>query len=281
MVSAQPGDGIRLPGPPRLLALRAVLLGVVRVVAGEPAGGGDDQRRAFAGARTCGRLGHRLADGAEIAAIDRDAGESVDRRPILERPGREHRLGRRVLGVPVVLADEHDRQAEDRGEAHRFVHRTLVEGAVAERGQCDAAGAVVAGRQRGPGADRRAGPDDAVLAQEPVVGIGEEPGAAPAAVDAGRATHELAEQRLQRDPAGDRPVVPAVGGIDRVGGAQRRVRADGDRLLTVRQVQRAHDHAAVAQLRCVVLELPDRHHRAERRDGLGPGHDGSLTGRTI
>ena len=57
---------------------------------------------------------HRRADDARVGAVDGDAGESVDRRPPLERPAGRHRLGRRVLGVAVVLADEHHRQAVDR-----------------------------------------------------------------------------------------------------------------------------------------------------------------------
>ena len=218
---------------------------------------------------------------AGVGAVDRDAGESVDLRPPLERAAGGHRLGRRVLRVAVVLAEEDHRQAVDRGEGHRLVHGALIERAVAERGQRDTPGSVVAGRERGADADRNASADDAALTQEAALGIGEEPGSAATAVDARLAAHELAEERVDRRPAGDGPVMAAVRRVHGVDRAERRPGSDRNRLLPVTEMQRADDRPLAPELRGVVLELSDRDHPAVRCDGLRTGHLGSLTAPSI
>ena len=110
--------------------------------------------------------------------------------------------------------------------------------------------------------DRQAGPDNRVLPEESVLGRGQQRGATPAAVQPVGPLADLAEQRLERHAASDRPAVAAVGRDDPVRGFQGGAGPDRNRFLPQAQMDRALDDTGVAELEASFLEPPDDAHAA-------------------
>src|SRR5262249_46212181 len=137
---------------------------------------------------------HRLGAGADLAGGDL--------------------LGRRVLAVSVVLADQEQRQRGDLREVHAFEEVRLVGGAVAEVGDDDPAAVAQREPDPGRGGDRAA--DDAEAADQAVVEVDHVHRAGPTTVDPGLAAEQLGEQALRLEPQRERVPVSAVGAGDAV-----------------------------------------------------------------
>ncbi len=140
-----------------------------------------DQGRPAAGPRPLDRLLGHLMDGEHVVAVDGDAGNAVGRRLGGDIGVERRHADRRRRGVEVVLADEDGGRLLHAGEVDRLVEAGVVDRAVAEEGDADAAGLA----EQGADADARgvadAGADDAVGAEQADRAVVEMHGAAAAA----------------------------------------------------------------------------------------------------
>ncbi|GIU86514.1 MAG: hypothetical protein KatS3mg009_1029 [Acidimicrobiia bacterium] len=264
------------PGPLGDLFLGAVALRVALVVPVVPVGERLDDRRPLARARPLDRPGRRGRDRHHVVPVHRRVGDAVAGRAAFERCGVLGRCGRE-LGVPVVLAEEDDRQPPDRGEVDRLVERARGDRAVAEERDRDRAVAAQACGPRGTDGDRQACGDDPVRAEDADPGIRDVHRAAAAAVGAVGAREQLGEHRERVESLGEAVPVPAVRRRDHVGRAQRPARADGGRLLADGQVHEA-GHLACAVAGCdPLLEPAHDQHPPVHLEEVGAGEHGRST----
>src|SRR5581483_1433182 len=145
------------------LALRPVLARVAARVPDEAVRERLDERRSLAAADGLERSPRRLAHGPQVVAVD-DLRRQLERLDAADRVPRRHVLRARVLAVDVVLADVQGGKREDARDVEALVEVRLVDGAVAEEGDGDAAG--VAQREGGSGRGRDAAADDPVAAEQ-------------------------------------------------------------------------------------------------------------------
>ena len=126
-----------------------------------------EEVRAAAGARVRDGPAGRSPHGDDAHAVDR-LGRHLHRLGAgADRAGGDV-LERRVLAVAVVLAQEDDRQPQHRAEVEALVEVALVDRAVAELADGDAADALEREADARGGGDRPA--DDPERADEPVLG---------------------------------------------------------------------------------------------------------------
>ena len=208
---------MRLPLPE--LVRRAVPLRITLVVAVPAVRGGLHDHGTASGARGLDDRGHRGGGGDDVVAVDRDVLEAVTDRALLERR-RVLRVGRRELGVAVVLAEEDHRQLPDRGEVDRLVERAGRHRAVTEERHRDAAVAPQLRRGRGADRDRKPGPHDPVGAEDADHRVGDVHRATPPAVRAGVLGHQLGQHPGRVEALGEAVAVAAVGRRDHVGRAR-------------------------------------------------------------
>ena len=153
---------------------------------------------------------------------------------------------RRRRGVEVVLADEDGGRLLHAGEVDRFVEAGVVDRAVAEEGDTDAAGLA----EDGADADARgvadAGADDAVGAEQADRAVVEMHRAAAAAATAVALAEELGHQDARVHALGERVAMAAMGRRHPV--QRREVGADADRrrLLADVEMQEARGLALAA-----------------------------------
>ena len=177
-------DDDRVPRPPLLeLALGAIRAGIASRVADEAVRERLDEHRPVTRARMRDRVAGRLAHGPHAHAVDRLGGHAHDL-GACPNLARGDRAERRVLAVAVVLADEHDGQAEDLREVETLEDVALVHRAVAEVRHCDAARRPLE-CQRRPGRGSDAPADDPERADQPIAGRVDVHRSRPAAVHSG------------------------------------------------------------------------------------------------
>ena len=150
------------------LTVGAIGAGVAARVADEAVRQSLDEHRPVprAGMRD-GALGG-LTHGPDAHPVDRLRRNAHDLRTSPDL-ARRHRPERRVLAVPVVLADENERQLEDLAEVEALEDVALVHRAVAEVRDRDPTGRPLE-RKRRPRRRRDAAADDPERADEAIVG---------------------------------------------------------------------------------------------------------------
>ena len=253
-------DDERVAGLPLLhLVGRSIALRVALVVTVPPVGGGLHHDGAAPVAHRIDDLAHRRRGGNDVVAVDRHVVEPVAGGPVLE--GGAVLVGRGgELGVPVVLAEEHDGQLPHRGQVQRLVERPLGHGSVAEERNGDRPViAQPAGRRRAHG-DGQAGGDDPVGAEDAEVRIGDVHRTAPPPVGARVLGHQLGEHAERIEALGEAVAVAPVGRGDHVGRSQRPARPHRRGLLAHRQVHEAGDLAVPVQVGDPCLEPTDQQH---------------------
>src|SRR5581483_4603460 len=167
------GDRVLLlPGRDLLLGAEVGLL-LAFVVPTPAVGLALDQRRPLAGPGAGDAARRRLVDGEDVVAVDDDAGDAVTRGASGHVRHGMRVGGRRLRGVHVVLADVEHRQLPGRGDVEAFVERSRVGGAVAEKGDGNAALPVHLSGEPRAGDDRDAAADDAVGAEHADAEIGD------------------------------------------------------------------------------------------------------------
>jgi hypothetical protein len=218
---------------------------------------------------------HGGGAGHDVVAVDPQVRQAVAGCPPLE--GHRVLVGRgRELGVAVVLAPEHDRQAPDRCQVDRLVEGALCHGAVAEEGDRDTAVVAQPARRGRPDRDGEPGPDDAVRAEDAQRGIRDVHRPASTAVGAGVLRHQLGEHRLGGEALGQAVPVAAMGRGDDVGGVQRPAGADRRGLLAGREVHETGHLAVAVQRRDPFLEASHDQHAPLQLEQVGPVEGGRL-----
>src|SRR4051812_33434837 len=220
-----------------------------------------DELRALAAPRPLDRLGRDLAHLPDVVAVDRDRRDPERRRAVGDLAGGDVLVGRE-LAVAVVLAHEHDGEAEDLGEVQALVEVALVDGAVAEERDRHRALAGALESERDAGGRRDAPTDDPEAADQAVLERDDVHRAGAAGVDPGRAAEQLVEQGLRRDPERERMAVAAVGARHAVGLREHGRDAGTAGLLAGAQVRGAVHEALEEQRLHLVLEAADQPHAA-------------------
>ena len=166
------------------------------------------------------------------------------------------------LGIPVVLAEEDDRELPDGGEVQGLVEGALCHGAVTEERHGHAAvGAQLRCRRR-PRRDRHAGGNNAVGPEDADPRVGDVHGAAAAAVRALVLAHQLREHPGRLQALGQTVAVAAVGRGDHVRRAQGPAGTDGGGLLPGGEVDEAGDLTVPVERGHAFLEAADQQHPA-------------------
>ena len=187
------------------------------------------------------------------------------------------------LGIPIVLAEEDDRQLPHGGEVQGLVEGPLRHGSITEERHRDAPVAPELCRRRRAGGDRHARGHDAVGTEDPELRVGDVHGAAPAAVRALILAHQLGEHGGRLQALGQAVAVAAVRRRDDVGRMQWPARADGRRLLPRRQMDETGDFTIAVERRHPLLEASDQQHaplhldQVDHREGGGGEVDGHRT----
>ena len=233
-------------------------------MAAEAVGERLDHRRPALLARDADVLGDDLAHGDHVHAVGADPGHAHALGLLREIGDGGVALDRGSHPVEVVLEDEDDRQAPERGQVHRLAEVAGVRGAVAEHADGDVVGSLVVAREREPRRERQVAADDPVAAHEPVLGVEDVHRAAAAAGGAVDAAEELGHHVLGLGAAGDRVAVGAVGADQVVRRLHRRGRADDRRLLADREVKEAAGLGALVLATGLLLEAADQRHRLEQ-----------------
>ncbi len=237
---------------------------------------GLDQRRAATGPGPLHRAQGGRPDRGRVHTVADLARHAVGRRAI-GNVGEQHVPGLRgELGIAVVLADEHHRQAQHGGEVGRLMEAADVGGAVAEEGHRDGAVAAVGAGERRAHRDRDARAHDPVRAEHADRQVVDVHAPAPAVAVAVDSAIQFGEHPAKVRALGDRMAMPAVGGGDLVFVPQRADRASGDRLLPDVEMQETGQRAGLHQPTGLGLEHPDAHHPAVQvqehaRVGAGTG----------
>jgi hypothetical protein len=221
---------------------------------------GLDQARTVARSGARHRVGGCVAHGLDVVSVDAHAGHGVRRCTIGDALDRLMRCSRHEVRVAVVLADEDRRHAPQRREVQRLVEHADVRGAVAEERHRHAIEAAHAGRERRPGRDGDAGPDDPVGAEDAEVEIGHVHRAALAAAVARSPAVQLGEEPAQIGPLGQQMTVPAVRRGHVVVGAKDGAGADCGRLLADVRMDEAGDPVLGEQPHERLLGLADQDH---------------------
>lgn len=142
------------------------------------------------------------------------------------------------------------------------MQRALAHRPVADGHDDDPATVLVLRGHGDAGGYRQASPDDRILAEEAVLGRGQQRGAAAAAVQTPGPLADLAEEGFEWHAARDRPAVAPVRRDDPVVGFQGRADANRNRFLAEAQMDGSLDEAGAAELKASFLELPDDTHAA-------------------
>ena len=175
---------------------------------------------------------------------------------------------RRLDGVQVVLADDHERQLPDRGEVHRLPGPPGVRAAVAHVSDGDRAGAADLGAEGRAHRQPDARPDDPIAADEAAPQVGDVHRPATTAVGPGGLAEQLGHQVGWRDAHGEGVVMAPMGARRVVAVAQRRRHADGDGLLAERRMDAPDDLAGQRQGLAAALEFADEEHAPQPVEGL-------------
>src|SRR5512140_2628716 len=266
----EPPDRV-LPAPPRHLLVRPVDR---RVVGGrvrpEAIRERLDQRAPLPGPRTVHRVPDDLADRQHVVAVDADTGKAVRRGLLRERPGGRLMLHGEGDGVPVVLAEEDDRQPEDPGEVHRRVEIPRGGPPVPEGGEHgDPLSAELrrVGRPDGMGKLRGHRGGDRYQVDGAVAPMVRH---LPAPRRVRRVPEDLADQGGERVPPHQpHPVVP-VRRKDPVPLAHGVPRTDGTRLLAGRRDEEA-DPAGTLKGDRLLVDRPQQHHMPVKSQQLRIG----------
>src|SRR5262249_29420517 len=115
----------------------------------------------------------------------------------------------------------------------------------------------------GAGTNREPGRHDAVAPEDVEVERGDVHRPAETAAVAGLAPHQLGHHPIDARALGDAMAVAAMVAHDAVLLAQRRARARGHRFLADERVRGTLDEAGLEQLRRLLVEAADSHHRLE------------------
>src|SRR5262249_54141290 len=155
---------------------------------------------------------------------------------------------RRVRRVEVVLADEHDRKPPDRRPVEAFVKDTLVDRAVAEEGDGDAALPVHLEGERGPHRDRDSLGEDRRRCDHSDLGVGEMDRSAASPRAARFPAVELGDQGGEIAALGEVVRVTAMATVDDIVALERAAHADGDGLLAHGEMRRGAHFLLLVEL---------------------------------
>ncbi len=234
-------------------------------MAAQTVGQALEEGRPLADAGAGYRLGRRGAHGQHVVAVERGArnavaigvdGQSLDHGMCRER---------RELGVAVVLADEDDRQAPERGDVQRLVEVAGVGRAVTEEDDHHLARAPLLANQRRAEAERQVAADDARGAEQAALGGDQVHVPALAVAVARLAPGQLRHHPTEVGAPGDERTIRTVAGVDVVVVAQGRTGTGGRGFLPDADVDQAGQRLVRHQLGQPLLEDADRPHRAEER----------------
>ncbi len=179
----------------------------------------------------------------------------------LRQPGGGRRAGDRgAHGVLVVLDDVDHRQLPELRHVEALVDLALVGRAVAEIGQRDVVVAAVLVGEGQAGAERDLRADDAVAAEEALLGGEHVHRAALALGIAVGPAGQLRHHALGVHAAGQHVAVVAVAGDDLVARLERHLHADHHGLLADVEVAEAADQAHAVHLAGLLLEAADQQH---------------------
>ena len=191
----------------------------------------------------------------------------------------------------VVVDEEQDRQIVQRGEIEGFGHRTLMDRAIAEKGDDHVAVARALARPCDSGGDGDAAADDRVRADDPRLAPAQMHRAAAAAAPALFQTHDLRQRALENvlhrrrqivaprieafrldvvERLGEKMVVGAVRAVDLIVRAQRADAGDGGALLADRRMGGPVHEVLVDEREHVFLEGADQVQVVQRAHQPGP-----------
>ena len=239
-------------------------------------GVGLEERRSLLRTGALDGLGHRIAHGQEVHAVDLAAGDPIGRGPLVEVLHRRGAVDRRAHAVAVVLDDVDDRQVPQRAHVQRLVERSLVDRAVAEEAQADLVGIAEADAVADAGGQRQVAAHDPVAAEVAAGHVVEVHAAALAAADARELPAQLGEQQAGVRSPREGVAVVAVIRDEVVIGPHHAHGPDADRFLADVEVEEAADPALDVELGAPLLEAADEQHLLVQPERFVVIHDSAF-----
>src|ERR1039458_361580 len=237
---------------------------IANVMSREPIRLELQKRRTMAITGPCHGACRRVANLADVHAVNTSRGYPHRFRPSTQSRSRGDTPRRRVLTVLIVLTCKHERQRPQRGHVHRFIRDALVDRTVPTESCNHTPFTLHFARQRHPTGEADTGSDNPHGADIAMSNIGEVHCPAASPTHAICLAQHLGHQRVHTRALRDAVTMAPMGGDDVVILFQGATHARSHCFLPDREMSEARHLAAPVDLPHRVLEPADRGHLRER-----------------